>query len=91
MPEELTENIIREPVEKYIPGKNLGSPIKEAEEISKPNKKNDIIFKGAFEDYFVYLLRFIYSISRSRPKQGRLSPSVYLTITSVCAISTGNR
>jgi len=25
-----------------------------------PRKKNDIIFKGAFEDYFVYLLRFTY-------------------------------
>ncbi|WP_316812544.1 hypothetical protein [Pedobacter heparinus] len=25
-----------------------------------PRKKNDIIFKGAFEDYFVHLLRFTY-------------------------------
>ncbi|MBB5438607.1 UDP-N-acetylglucosamine transferase subunit ALG13 [Pedobacter sp. AK017] len=27
---------------------------------SKPRKKNDIIFKGAFEEYFIPLLRFIY-------------------------------
>lgn len=46
MSEEFIENIVSEPVERYSSG--------------KPNKKNDIIFKGAFEDYFVHLLRFTY-------------------------------
>ena len=30
------------------------------DENKSPWKKNDIIFKGAFEDYFAHLLRFIY-------------------------------
>jgi hypothetical protein len=72
-------------------------------EQTKPRKKNDIIFKGVFEEYFVHLLRFTYpnadqifdfaftSTSKSRPKPMRSFLNAFLAIGYVCAISTGLR
>jgi hypothetical protein len=72
-------------------------------EQTKPRKKNDIIFKGVFEEYFVHLLRFTYPnadqifdfafpfTSKYRPKPMRSFLKEFLAIGYVYAISTAPR